>query len=70
MVQLAEIQLFESEGNYTRIHFKGERALVARSLNALESKLDPKVFFRANRSRSSIFGGSRAFSPGSVAVFG
>jgi two-component system LytT family response regulator len=49
MVQLAEIQLLESEGNHTRIHFKGEHALVARSLNALEIKLDPKVFFRANR---------------------
>jgi two-component system LytT family response regulator len=51
MVQLADIQLFESEGNYTRIHFKGERALVARSPNALEIRLDPKVFFRANRSQ-------------------
>jgi two-component system LytT family response regulator len=49
MVRLAEIQLLESEGNYTRIHFKGEHALVARSLNALELRLDPKVFFRANR---------------------
>jgi two-component system LytT family response regulator len=49
MVQLVEIQLLESEGNYTRIFFKGERALVARSLNALETRLDPKVFFRANR---------------------
>ena len=51
MVQVADIQLLESEGNYTRIHFKGERALVARSLNALELRLDPKVFFRANRSQ-------------------
>jgi two-component system LytT family response regulator len=51
MVQLSDIQLLESDGNYTRIHFKGERALVARSLNALEIRLDPKVFFRANRSQ-------------------
>ena len=51
MVQVADIQLLEAEGNYTRIHFKGERALVARSLNALELRLDPKVFFRANRSQ-------------------
>ena len=49
MVQLAEIPLLESEGNYTRVYFKGERALVARSLNALEIRLDPRVFFRANR---------------------
>jgi two-component system LytT family response regulator len=49
MVQLGEILLLESEGNYTRIYFKGERALVARSLNALETRLDPRVFFRANR---------------------
>ena len=49
MVQLTEVPLLESEGNYTRVYFKGERALVARSLNALESRLDPRVFFRANR---------------------
>jgi two-component system LytT family response regulator len=48
-VRLRDIQLFESEGNYTRVIFNGERPLVPRSLNSLEERLDPQVFFRANR---------------------
>ncbi len=48
-VRLREIQLFESEGNYTRVIFGGQRPLVPRSLNSLEDRLDPQVFFRANR---------------------
>lgn len=48
-VRLADVRLFASEGNYTRLHFERERPLVARSLNALEARLDPAVFFRASR---------------------
>ena len=48
-VRLREIQLFESEGNYTRVIFGAQRPLVPRSLNSLEERLDPQVFFRANR---------------------
>lgn len=44
------IQLFESEGNYTRVHFDGNRPLIYRSLNALEGRLDPALFVRASRS--------------------
>lgn len=46
---LADITLFESEGNYTRVHFGAEQALMLRSLNQLEEKLDAAQFFRANR---------------------
>ena len=49
IVALPDIFLLESEGNYTRIHFNGQRPLIRRSLNALEEHLDPAVFFRANR---------------------
>ncbi len=49
LVRLAEVSLFESEGNYTRLHFGGRRPLALRSLNALEARLDPRVFFRVNR---------------------
>jgi len=49
IVRLPEIFLFQSEGNYTRVHFRAERPLVRRSLNALEERLDPHAFFRANR---------------------
>jgi two-component system, LytTR family, response regulator len=52
-VKLAQIALFESEGNYTRVYFedagKTERPLVLRSLNQLEERLDEHQFFRANR---------------------
>ncbi|HEV8414512.1 MAG TPA: LytTR family DNA-binding domain-containing protein [Bryobacteraceae bacterium] len=49
IVALPDIYLLESEGNYTRVHFNGHRPLIRRSLNALETQLDPAVFFRANR---------------------
>ena len=49
LVRVADIYLLESEGNYTRVCFKGERPLIARSLAALETRLDPSMFFRTNR---------------------
>ncbi len=48
-VNIEEINLFESEGNYVRIYFNKFKPLVLKSLNSLESKLDAKLFFRANR---------------------
>jgi two-component system LytT family response regulator len=49
IVALPDIFLLESDGNYTRVHFSGQRPLIRRSLNALETQLDPAIFFRANR---------------------
>lgn len=51
IVRLADIFLFESEGNYTRLLFSGERPLILRSLAAIQERLDPNIFFRANRSQ-------------------
>lgn len=48
-VTLKEVRYFESEGNYIRVRFNDQKPLVLRSLNKLEEKLDPHVFFRANR---------------------
>lgn len=48
-VTLKDVRLFESEGNYVRVRFADQKPLVLRSLNNLEKKLDPHVFFRANR---------------------
>ena len=48
-VKLADIKLFEINGSYTRIHFDNHRPLIPRTLQQLEARLDPKVFFRANR---------------------
>jgi two-component system, LytTR family, response regulator len=49
IVRLPDIFLLESEGNYTRLYFAGERPLIRRSLSALEAQLDPAAFFRAGR---------------------
>lgn len=48
-VQVRAIRLLESEGNYTRVHFDDVQPQLFRSLNAMEERLDPKSFFRANR---------------------
>ena len=44
-----EIVLFEVEGNYARAYFGNNRPLIRASLNALEARLDPALFFRASR---------------------
>jgi two-component system LytT family response regulator len=48
-VEVKSIRLLESEGNYTRVHFESAQPQLFRSLNAMEERLDPKYFFRANR---------------------
>jgi two-component system LytT family response regulator len=48
-VTLSDVVLLESEGNYARLYFGGNRPLVLRSLNYLEERLDPAIFFRASR---------------------
>ncbi|KAA9339151.1 response regulator transcription factor [Hymenobacter busanensis] len=48
-VRLADVKLLEVADNYTRVHFHDVRPLITRSLQHLEARLDPKVFFRANR---------------------
>ena len=48
-VEVGNIRLLESEGNYTRVHFGDAQPQLFRSLNAMEERLDPKFFFRANR---------------------
>jgi two-component system LytT family response regulator len=48
-VEVKNIRLLESEGNYTRVHFDNAQPQLFRSLNAMEARLDAKSFFRANR---------------------
>lgn len=43
------IRYLESHGNYVRVFFKDNKPLILRSLNNLEERLDPSLFFRANR---------------------
>jgi two-component system LytT family response regulator len=48
-VKLGDIRLFESEGNYVRVHFEKNRPLILRSLNNLDHRLNNRTFFRASR---------------------
>jgi two-component system, LytTR family, response regulator len=48
-VKLSDVRLFESVGNYAKVFFGNNNPLILKSLNALEERLDDKVFFRANR---------------------
>lgn len=48
-VQLSDIRLFEVSGNYTTVYFGDSKPMITRTLNYLESRLDEKTYFRANR---------------------
>ncbi|MFZ0455491.1 MAG: response regulator [Ignavibacteriaceae bacterium] len=48
-VKLANVRLFESEGNYVRLYFDENKPLILRTLNYLDERLDERSFFRANR---------------------
>jgi two-component system LytT family response regulator len=48
-VRLADIRLFEISDGATKVYFEQHQPLIPRSLQQLEARLDPKVFFRANR---------------------
>lgn len=50
-IPLSEIHFIESLENYARLYFGNQKAMIKRSLNLLEKKLDPTVFFRVNRSQ-------------------
>ncbi len=51
LIDLGRIRLFESADNYAQAFFDDRSPMIRRSLNQLEEKLDPRVFFRANRSQ-------------------
>jgi two-component system, LytTR family, response regulator len=48
-VPLREVRLLSSEGNYIRLSWGKTQPLLGRALVALEQRLDPNRFFRANR---------------------
>jgi len=48
-VKLSNVRLFESDGNYIKVYFDTFRPMIHKSLNALDEKLDNRVFFRASR---------------------
>jgi len=48
-VPLREVRLLSSEGNYIRLSWGKTQPLLGRALAAVEPRLDPNRFFRANR---------------------
>lgn len=48
-VTLKDVRLFEIWDNYTRIYFEEHKPMIPKTLQYMESRLDPKMFFRANR---------------------
>lgn len=50
-IPISSISLIESVENYARLHFDGNNVMIKRSLNLLQEKLDPSLFFRVNRSQ-------------------
>ncbi len=50
-IPLREVRLFGAEGNYVRLQWGKLQPLLGRPLTVLEQRLDPKHFFRANRSQ-------------------
>ena len=51
LVKIEDIYLFEVDGNYTKVFFKEEKAIISKSLNQIEAKLPEEFFFRANRNQ-------------------
>lgn len=48
-VPLKDIIVFESLGNYVKVHLPNSHPVIFNSLNALEERLPSDMFFRANR---------------------
>jgi two-component system LytT family response regulator len=48
-IKIDDIRYFESDGNYVKVFFDKFHPLLLRSLNNLNDRIDPKLFFRANR---------------------
>jgi two-component system LytT family response regulator len=48
-VPLSEVALLTADGNYVRLLWGNRQPLLGRPLTAIEERLDPKQFFRANR---------------------
>ena len=50
LVKPREIRLIEAVGNYSRLYFGTHAPMVYRTLGAIETQLDPAIFFRTSRS--------------------
>ena len=68
LVDLAEVEWFASAGNYVVVHWGRREGLLRETLQALERRLDPRVFARSHRSSLVNLGrvrGAQSLSDGS-----
>jgi two-component system LytT family response regulator len=49
LLKVADVRWFEAIGNYSKVHAGQQAPMVYRSLNSIEQRLQPGLFFRANR---------------------
>jgi two-component system, LytTR family, response regulator len=49
LIRISDIRYFQTYGNYSFIYYNNDKILLNKSLNQIESKLDPNHFFRVNR---------------------
>ncbi len=50
-VDVAKIRLLEVDGNYSTLYFDDQHPMLPKTLNHLAERLDPELFFRANRNQ-------------------
>lgn len=50
-VKIEDIYMFEVSGPYTKVYFESGAPSVPRALNFIERRMDPELFFRANRNQ-------------------
>jgi DNA-binding LytR/AlgR family response regulator len=56
-VKLADVRLFESDGNYIKVYFDHFKPMIHKSLNALDERLDDRAFSGQAGNISSTSGG-------------
>ncbi|MBU1309157.1 MAG: LytTR family DNA-binding domain-containing protein [Gammaproteobacteria bacterium] len=49
LLKISDVRWFEAIGNYSKVHAGQQAPMVYRSLNSIEQRLMPGLFFRANR---------------------
>jgi len=62
-VDIAEVEWFGAADNYVVVHWSDREGLLRSTLQALEARLDPKLFARCHRSTLVNLARVRAFAP-------
>ena len=63
LLKVADVRWFEAIGNYSKVHAGQQAPMVYRSLNSIEQRLVPGLFFRANRHQLVNLTAIRAVEP-------